>query len=105
MRKNGTLYYLTQDHLGGTAFVTTPGGDWLNRIRYYPYGGVRTEEYHGGATQLVTDKLFTGQQRETANGIYYYSARLYNADVGRMPQADTIVPDAQNPQAYNTRRS
>jgi RHS repeat-associated protein len=39
------------------------------------------------------DKLFTGQQRETTNGIYHYKARMYNTDVGRFPQADTRCLD------------
>ena len=50
---------------------------------------------------MPTDKLFTGQQQETDSGIYHYNARLYNADIGRFPQADTIVPEPQNPAAYN----
>ena len=76
----------------------------VGRVRYYPYGGIRTQE-----GEIPTDKLFTGQpfgwaqdrQRETASGIYHYNARLYNADIGRFPQADTIVPEPQNPAAYN----
>ncbi len=48
-----------------------------------------------------TDKLFTGQQRETAGGVYHYNARMYSADTGRFPQADTVVPDTTDPQALN----
>ncbi len=98
MRKGGTLYYLTQDHLGGTALVTDTSGAMTSRIRYFPYGGVRTID---GTNPPPTDKLFTGQQRETTNGIYHYKARLYNADIGRMPQADSLVPNYVDPQAYN----
>jgi RHS repeat-associated protein len=48
-----------------------------------------------------TDKLYTGQQRETAGGVYHYKARMYNADTGRFPQADTVVADATEPRALN----
>jgi RHS repeat-associated protein len=96
MRKGGVLSYLVADHLGGTALVTDGSGGFVGRTRYYPYGTQRTTE-----GTLPTDKLYTGQQRETANGIYHYKARLYNADIGRMPQADTFVPEPENPAAWN----
>jgi RHS repeat-associated protein len=98
MRKNGTLYYLTQDHLGSTALATNAAGGMVARNRYYPQGGVRTEEPQEGA--MPTDKLFTGQQRES-DDVYDYGARMYNTSLGRMPQADPLVPDPFNPQSYN----
>jgi RHS repeat-associated protein len=91
MRKAGTPYFLTQDHLGGTALITDANVDMAARVRYYPYGTVRTQELGAGLTALPTDKLFTGQQRETANGIYHYNARQYNTDIGRFPQADNLM--------------
>jgi RHS repeat-associated protein len=95
MRKNGTLYYLTEDHLGSTALATDTSGAMVARNRYYPQGGVRTQW-----GTMPTDKLFTGQQRESAD-VYDYGARMYNTSLGRMPQADPLVPDAFNPQSYN----
>jgi RHS repeat-associated protein len=62
---------------------------------------------HLAGTELITsgtiptDKLYTGQQRETTNGIYYYGSRFYNADIGRFLQPDSIVPEPGNPQALN----
>jgi RHS repeat-associated protein len=96
MRKAGALSFLTADHLGGTALVTDSAGGFTGRVRYYPYGKERTTQ-----GSLPTDKLFTGQQRETPNGIYHYNARMYNTDVGRMVQADTVMPERSSPQAYN----
>jgi RHS repeat-associated protein len=80
--------------------MTGPGFDSLDRetcTAFYPYGQQRTSE-----GTLPTDKLYTGQQRETANGIYHYKARMYNADIGRMPQADGIRAYPLRPLAYNT---
>jgi RHS repeat-associated protein len=34
-------------------------------------------------------------------GIYDYNARFYDATIGRFLSADTIVPDASDPQGYN----
>jgi RHS repeat-associated protein len=84
-------------------------GAMLNRIRYFPFGSVRTQELAGGAGSLLTDKLFTGQRRESANGIYdapcperrRREARLYDARMGRFLQPDPLVPEPGNPQSLN----
>lgn len=70
-------------------------------MRYYPYGTIRTQEVGPGVTELPTDKLFTGQQQETADGLYHYGARLYNTDIARFPQSDTVIPNAFDPQTLN----
>jgi RHS repeat-associated protein len=101
MRRGGTLYFVTSDHLGGTALVTDTNAAMVNRFRYYPFGRMRTEELPVGETEPKTDKLYTGQQRETGNGIYHYKARLYNADIARMPQADLIKAEGLEPAGYN----
>jgi hypothetical protein len=33
--------------------------------------------------------------------VYHYGARFYSADVGRFLSPDSIVPEAENPQALN----
>jgi hypothetical protein len=61
MRKNADPpQYISDDHLGSTSLVTTSTGTLESRTRYYPYGSVRTRE---GVSP--TDKMYTGQQRET----------------------------------------
>ena len=64
---------------------------------YFPYGAPRTTEV--GA--LPTDYTFTGQKLDAAAGLMYYGARYYDATLGRFISADTLVPDAANPQALN----
>ncbi len=49
----------------------------------------------------MTPWQLSGQQRETAAGVYHHNARMYSADTGRFPQADTVVPDTTDPQALN----
>ncbi len=67
---------------------------------YYPYGGNR-----GGAQSTLTAKRYTGQYHEAglagSQGLYYYNARWYDPQLARFAQADTIVPDATSPQAFN----
>jgi RHS repeat-associated protein len=92
---NTTLNYIHQDHLTGTALVTSDTGAQLGGTKYYPFGD-RLESQG----DLGTDKLFTGQRLDDT-GLYYYGARYYDAGIGRFISADTIVPNPANPQAFN----
>ena len=70
------------------------------RAFYYPFGGNR-----GSAFSDLTSKRFTGQYHERdlpgGEGLSYYNARWYDAQLGRFVSADTIVPEPGNPQALN----
>jgi len=61
------------------------------------YGAPRTTE----ASTLPTDYTFTGQKLDADAGLMYYGARYYDATLGRFISADTLVPNAANPQALN----
>jgi RHS repeat-associated protein len=96
MRINNTLYYTLKDHLGSASVVTDASGNILGENRYYPFGETRLT-----TGTIFTDKLFTGQREMAGLGIYHYGARFYSPKLGRFLSADTIVPGAANPQAYN----
>jgi RHS repeat-associated protein len=73
-----------------------PGGAAVY-THYLPFGG-----YRGTApNQTITDRDFTGQRENMELGLLYYQARYYLPGVGRFISADTLVPDKENPQAYN----
>jgi RHS repeat-associated protein len=59
-------------------------------------GGVR-----GEVEELGTDYTYTGQREESALGLMYYVARWYDPHIAHFVQADTIVPGAGNPAAWN----
>jgi RHS repeat-associated protein len=94
--RNNNLYYLLGDHLGSQAITTNSSGVRTAEIRYFPWG---TTRYIYGTTP--TTYQFTGQRVETSLGLLFYNARWYDSSLGRFIQADSIVPGAGNPQAYD----
>jgi len=96
MRINGTLYYTLKDHLGSASVVTDSTGAVVGEQRYYPFGETRLT-----TGTIYTDKLFTGQREMAGLGIYHYGARFYSPKLGRFLSADSMVPNAANPQAFN----
>lgn len=70
--------------------------------RHYAYGNVRTPAPTTPCRgALPTDYTFTGQRRDASAGLMYYGARYYDATLGRFVSADTVVPNAGNPQSLN----
>jgi RHS repeat-associated protein len=49
---------------------------------------------------LGTSFKYTGQRQAEA-GLYFYNARWYDPKTGRFIQADTIIPEPGNPQAWD----
>ncbi len=96
MRIEGALYYTLKDQLGSASTATDYSGALLGEQRYYPYGETRLV-----SGSMYTDKLFTGQREMAGLGLYHYNARFYSPKLGRFISADSIVPSAANPQAFN----
>jgi RHS repeat-associated protein len=103
INSNNGFFYLHGDHLGSTSLLTygnghAQAGDKVNgtEVRYLPFGGRRLTP-----TTELTERDFTGQKENLELGLLYYNARYYVPGIGRFLTADTIVPNAGNPQAYN----
>jgi RHS repeat-associated protein len=93
LRTAAGVIYLHGDHLGSASLTT---GAVSSSARYYPYGGDR---WTSGS--MPTDYKFTGQRQESGFGLYDYGARYYDPLLGRFVSADSVVPGAGNPQAFN----
>jgi RHS repeat-associated protein len=97
MVKDGdTPLYLMGDHLGSTSLVVNTNGAQVAKRSYLPFGA-----QWAASGSLPTDFGFTGQREAGEIGLYYYVARWYDVEIGHFAQADTIVPGAGNPAAYN----
>jgi RHS repeat-associated protein len=95
VRKDGTLSYIMQDHLGSTSVTADSSGASTSTTRYLPFGATRST-----TGTLPTDKLFTSQRLDST-GLYYYGARYYDPSISRFISPDTIVPNPANPQNLN----
>ena len=93
---SSTLYYLFGDHLGSTAITANSSGTRVAELMYKPWGENR---FTFGTTP--TTFRFTGQRQQNLLGLYYYGARWYDPALSRFIQADSLVSDPYNPQAWD----
>jgi len=84
------------DHLGRASLATTVTGTLVSQRRSLPYGETRWS-----SGPFPTDRRCTGQREEVTLGLYDYGARFYSPSLGRFISADSIVPEASNPQSFN----
>jgi RHS repeat-associated protein len=75
--------------------VNTSGAQ-VARRSYLPFGA-----QWAASGSLPTDFGFTGQREADEIGLYYYVARWLDPEIAHFAQADTIVPGAGNPAAWN----
>jgi RHS repeat-associated protein len=76
--------------------VLNDDGTVHSETRHSPYG---EERWRSGT--LPTDYPFAGQRSVSSIKLYHMGARFYDSALGRWISADTIVPDAANPQSFN----
>jgi RHS repeat-associated protein len=96
MRQGGAVYFLHGDHLGSTSLTTDAAGGLVSQARYTPFGEVAWE---GGLAP--TDFGFTGQRAERGLGLLDYKARFFAPVLGRFVSADSLIPGAGNPMAWD----
>ncbi len=93
------LTYLLGDHLNSTSLsYRADTGATVTQL-YKPWGEVR---YSSGS--LPTKYTYTGQYSYAGSGefgLMFYNARWYDGALGRFVQADSIVPGAFTPMAYD----
>ena len=101
---NNGLFHIYADHLGSTGSLSDSSGGYIpnSHAKYTPFGDWRTEP-----TATAGHRYYTNHKHNNlgngANdlGLIYMNARYYLPGVGRFASADTVVPNAANPQSYN----
>jgi RHS repeat-associated protein len=97
------LTYLLTDHLGSTSLILDPVPNGytgqpnvLSEQRYKAWGESR---YSGG--EIPTDRRFTGQRRDSYINLIQMGSRWYDSELGRFISPDPIIPEPNNPLAYD----
>jgi len=96
VRENGVLSYLHSDQLSSVSASTDASGRVVGRQLFEPFGAVRATfgEVNGSwgwATHRKTEDT----------GLTFMRARWYAPGVARFVSPDSVVPGAENPQAFN----
>jgi RHS repeat-associated protein len=97
--------WLVGDHLGSTSVVANYDGTiYINgttpaRQGYKAWGEQRFPNPLNGSP-LPTTFRYTGQ-REGSFGLYFYGARWYDSYLNRFVQADDLIPEPKNAQAWD----
>jgi RHS repeat-associated protein len=87
--ENNQLYYYHGDHLGSAQLVTDPEGKIYEQLEYTPYGELWVE--HLKTTIETTPFRFTGKERDSETGLYYFGARYLNPQTSMWLSADPAM--------------
>jgi RHS repeat-associated protein len=82
------VYYYHGDHLGSAQVVTDYRGDVYEHIEYTPYGELWVE--HAPNVE-ATPFRFTGKERDSETGLYYYGARYLNPQTSMWLSTDPAM--------------
>jgi len=92
----GVVQYSAGDSPGQHGLDGNSSGSKVAELRYKAWGETR---YTWGTTP--TTYRYTGQRQEGSLGLYQMGARWVDPALARWLSADTLVPEAGNPQALN----
>jgi RHS repeat-associated protein len=95
-----TEFYHT-DALGSIRAVTEIGSSAVTRTDFLPFG---ERIPMGTLDPVVTQRLFTGKERDAETGLDYFGARYYASQTGRFTTVDPVLDvdkAVTNPQLWN----
>lgn len=102
--------YLHKDVLGSVVLITDGVGvikqqsafdAWGERVDLADWQTVLPASIFLPVSAQFTNKGFTGHEMLDAVGLIHMQGRIYDAKIGRFVQADPVVQDASDTQAYN----
>jgi RHS repeat-associated protein len=84
-------YYYHADHLSSAQLISDYEGKEYERIEYTPYGESWIEKASDGLAKLPY--RFTGKERDSETGLYYYGARYLNPTTGLWLSTDPALAE------------
>ncbi|WP_181893758.1 RHS repeat-associated core domain-containing protein [Bergeyella zoohelcum] len=97
---NRGLYYLHNDHLGTSSFVTDGDGDPTQFYLNFPFGETLYEQQNTNAYE--NPYKFNAKELDDETGLYYYGARYYDPRIGMWLSVDPLTEKmpSWSPYAY-----
>jgi RHS repeat-associated protein len=92
-----TVHYLHRDRLGSLTEVTDKDKNVVGRARYDAYGHILSNTI----PLTLTTRLYAWSDYDPATGLYKIGARWYDPQLGVWLTPDSVVPDVNNPKAWN----
>lgn len=95
-RDSKQVSYYTLDLARSTRVVTDETGAAINRYDYSAYGRVVTS-----TESVAQDHEHGGARHDDESALTYMNARYYDPALAHFVSADTIIPDAYDPQSFH----
>jgi RHS repeat-associated protein len=102
------IAYWHKDQLGSISAITDTTGAVTQRMAYDPFGKRRNVNgsYDAAGAIVIdnpegTDRGFTGHEEMDDIGIVHMNGRIYDANIGRVMQADPLVQAPEDMQSFN----
>ncbi|MDR0443347.1 MAG: RHS repeat-associated core domain-containing protein [Treponema sp.] len=83
-------YWYHSDHLGSAQLITNYKGEEYERLEYTPYGELWIEKA-SAVSQIDIPYRFTGKERDSETGLYYYGARYLDPKTARWLSGDPAM--------------
>jgi RHS repeat-associated protein len=72
------VFYYHSDHLGSASWITDANGVPVQHLQYLPFGERYVDQRAAGYHERFT---FTGKEKDSETGYYYFGARYYDCDL------------------------
>ena len=91
-------YFYHPDHLGSASWITNSSGQPIQHLQYLPYGETRMNQH----TETYNDRYtFSGKEKDSETGYYYFGARYYNSDLSLWLSVDPMSDKYPSLSPYN----
>lgn len=87
------IHYQLANHLGSSSLELDEKGDLISYEEYFPFGGTAFVSGEKEKDIELKEYRYSGKERDSATGFYYYGYRYYAPWIGRWLSADPIGPE------------